>query len=64
MVPAENGGQVGSVLQILLVDHGIFILGVRTEELAADRAYEFLFVAAAPRLIGTVQAAIHPIAIR
>lgn len=63
--PAETSGEYAPVHQILLVDNGIYLLeNVSTAELAADRAYEFLFVAAAPRLVGTVQSSLHPIAIR
>lgn len=63
--PAETKGEYGPVHQILLVDHGVYLFeSVRTQELASDQAYEFLFVAAAPRLSGTVQSPVHPVAIR
>lgn len=63
--PAETPGEYAPVHQILLVDHGVYLFeNVSTLELAADRAYEFLFMAAAPRLVGTVQSNLHPIAIR
>ncbi len=49
----------------LLVKRGVHILeNIRTAELARDGAREFLFVLAAPRLVGAVQAPVHPIAIR
>lgn len=63
--PAEAKGEGAPVHQILIADHGVYILeGVKTKDLATDRAYEFLFILAAPRLMGTVQATVHPIAIR
>lgn len=63
--PFDPKGEIGAIHQILLVDNGIYIFEfMKTEELAADRAYEFLFIAAAPRLAGTVQSILHPIAIR
>lgn len=50
---------------ILLAENGIYILeGMKTDELARDKAYSFMFVMAVPKLHGTVQAAVHPIAIR
>lgn len=63
--PAETKGEGAPVHQILLADHGVYILeGVKTKDLATDRAYESLFILAAPRLAGTVQATIHPVAVR
>lgn len=53
------------VHQILLAEYGIHILEtLDTSELAADEAWEFLFVLGAPRLEGSVQAIINPVAIR
>lgn len=63
--PAEVEGEYAPVHQALLVDHGIYLFeNVNTTRLAGDRAYEFLFISAASRLAGTVQANVHPIAIR
>jgi hypothetical protein len=45
--------------------NGIYILeNMNTEELAKDKAWEFLFTLGAPRITGGVQAIINPIAIR
>jgi kynurenine formamidase len=58
-------GEVAPVHQILLAKNGVYILEhVKTEELAADKIYEFLFVMAAPKIEGSVQSIVHPIAIR
>jgi len=63
--PSEVQGEMAPVHAILIADNGIFLFEkIRTEELAADRVYEFLFIAAPPRLSGTVQSALTPIAIR
>jgi hypothetical protein len=35
-----------------------------TRELAADRAYEFMFVLGQPKFTGAVQTVINPVAIR
>jgi len=49
----------------LLVERGVHILeNVRSDELAADKAYEFFFMLAAPRFQGAVQTVAHPVAIR
>lgn len=49
---------------ILLVDYGVYLLeDIRTEELARDRVWQFLFVLGQPRLKGAAQAPINPIAI-
>lgn len=49
----------------LIAENGIYILEtVDTRELAADGVHEFMFVLGAPRMQGTVQAIINPIAIR
>jgi kynurenine formamidase len=51
--------------QVLLAKHGIYILeNVRTDQLAADRAHEFLFVLGQPRFVGAVQMVVNPVAIR
>ena len=51
--------------QILLAKHGVYILeNIRTAELLADEAWEFLFVLGQPRFVGAVQMVVNPIAIR
>jgi kynurenine formamidase len=53
------------VHQILLPMNGTYILeNMNTGPLAADKAYEFLFVLGVPRITGAVQGIINPIAIR
>ena len=65
VIPFENGAGVYEVHQILLAMHGIHILeNMNTEELAKDKAWEFLFTLGAPRVTGGVQAIVNPIAIR
>lgn len=60
-----GNGAVFPVHQQLLARHGIFILeNIKLDSLAADKAYESLFVAAPPRLQGAVQAILQPVAIR
>ena len=50
---------------LLLAKNGVYILeNINTAQLAADKAYEFLFVLGQPRFQGAVQAPINPIAIR
>lgn len=64
-VPAESAGETYPVHQILLTRNGIYLLeNMDTRELAADEAWEFLFVLGHPRLRGTSQMIINPIAIR
>ena len=64
-MPAERKEDFLPVHGTLLVKHGVHILeNIRTAELAADKAYEFFFVLAAPRLAGAVQSVVHPVAIR
>lgn len=64
-MPAESKDDFLPVHGLLLVKHGVHILeNIRTSELAADRAYEFFFVLAAPRFVGAVQSVVHPVAIR
>lgn len=64
-VPAEDPAQVFPVHQVLLARNGVYILeNIRTDELVADRAWEFLFVLGQPRFVGAVQMVINPIAIR
>lgn len=51
--------------QILLAKHGVYILeNIRTEELLADGAWEFLFVLGQPKFVGAVQMVVNPVAIR
>ena len=51
--------------QILLAKEGIYILeNMDTAELASDGDGAFFFVLGAPRLEGTVQAIINPVALR
>ncbi|MEX2481490.1 MAG: cyclase family protein [Gammaproteobacteria bacterium] len=51
--------------QILINYHGIYMLeNMDTRELAADEAYEFMFVLGPARMTGAVQMIINPIAIR
>ncbi len=53
------------VHQVLLARHGVYILeNMNTAELAADRAWEFMFVLGQPRFVGAVQVVINPVAIR
>lgn len=63
--PFENPNRPFEVHQTLLAKNGVYILeNMVTSELAADRAYEFLFVLGQPKFKGAVQAVINPIAIR
>jgi len=65
VIPSENASELFHVHQILLPKNGIYILEyINTRELAADKAYEFMFVLGAARLTGAVQMIINPIAIR
>lgn len=64
VLPFESKN-VFEVHQILLPMNGIYILeNMHTGPLAADKAYEFLFVLGVPRITGAVQGIINPIAIR
>jgi kynurenine formamidase len=64
VVPFETK-TIFEVHQILLAMNGTYILEVmNTAELAADKAYEFLFVLGQPRFKGGVQSMINPVAIR
>ena len=65
VIPFENPTHVYAVHQTLLAKNGVYILeNMVTEELAADGVTEFFFTLGAPRLEGTVQAIINPVAIR
>ena len=64
-VPAEDPNEAFPVHQILLPRNGVYILeNMNVGPLAADKAYEFLFVLGQPKFKGAVQAVINPIAIR
>jgi len=64
-LPAETPEEGFPVHGILLVDHGVYILEtINTHDLARDEAYEFLFVLGQPRIKGSVQAIINPVAVR
>ncbi len=64
-LPHEDTNQAFPVHVELLAKHGVYILeNMDTRALAADSAYEFLFVLGQPRFAGAVQAVINPIAIR
>ncbi|MGH8598064.1 MAG: cyclase family protein [Gammaproteobacteria bacterium] len=64
-LPSEIDGEFFPAHQILLTQHGIYILeNMDVRELAKDQAYEFMFVLGPARLTGAVQMIINPIAIR
>jgi kynurenine formamidase len=64
VLPFESKN-VFEVHQILLPMNGTYILeNMDTAGLAADKAYEFLFVLGQPRFKGGVQGMINPVAIR
>ena len=49
---------------LMLVDHGIHLIEVmQLEDLARDRVYEFLFVAAPLRMVGATGSPVRPLAI-
>ena len=65
VIPHEDPALAFPVHQELLARNGIYILeNMNTAELVADEAWEFLFVLGTPRLEGSVQAIINPVAIR
>jgi kynurenine formamidase len=65
VIPFEDPDRPFPVHQILLTKNGVYVLeNIRTEELARERAYEFLFVLGQPKFAGAVQMVINPIAIR
>ena len=65
VVPFENPKRAFEAHQILIVDNGIHIMeNVKTEELAKDKVYEFLFVALPLPLKGGTASPIHPLAIK
>jgi kynurenine formamidase len=64
VIPFESKN-VFEVHQILLPMSGTYILeNMNTAPLAADKAYEFLFVLGTPKITGAVQSIINPVAIR
>jgi len=64
-IPPEDPNEAFPVHQILLPRNGVYILeNMNVGALAADKAYEFLFVLGQPKFAGAVQAIINPIAIR
>lgn len=65
VVPAENPTEIFPVHPFLLAKQGIYILeNMDVRELAKDEGWEFMFVLGQPRLEGSVQAVINPVAIR
>jgi len=63
-IPFESK-DVFPVHQIFLPMSGTYILeNMNTDQLAADKGYEFLFVLGVPKITGAVQGIINPIAIR
>ena len=65
VLPPEQEDILYRVHQILINYHGIYILeNMYTDELAAESAYEFMFVLGPARMTGAVQMIINPIAIR
>jgi kynurenine formamidase len=65
VVPFEAGSGQFEVHQIMLAKKGIFLLEfMNTAPLAADGAYDFLFVLGQPRIAGAVQGIVNPVAIR
>lgn len=65
VIPFENEARPFEVHQTLLARHGVYILeNMDTAALAEDGDGAFFFVLGAPRLEGTVQAIINPVALR
>ena len=65
MIPFESETRPFDVHLTLLAKNGVYILeNMVTDELAADGVTEFFFSLGVPKLEGTVQAIINPIAIR
>jgi kynurenine formamidase len=63
--PFENPKRAFDLHQILIVDNGIHIMeNLKTEELAKDKVYEFLFVALPLPLKGGTGSPIHPVAVK
>jgi kynurenine formamidase len=65
VLPNPDPSMIFPAHQVLLAKHGIYILeNIRTDELVADDAWEFLFVLGQPKFVGAVQMVINPVAIR
>jgi kynurenine formamidase len=65
VLPPEDPKEAFPVHQILIPKNGIHILeNMNVAPLAADKAYEFMFVLGQPKFKGAVQANINPVAIR
>src|SRR3954451_9773613 len=63
-LPSESK-DVFPVHQFFLPMSGTYILeNMNTDQLAADKGYEFLFVLGVPKITGAVQGIINPVAIR
>jgi kynurenine formamidase len=63
VIPVE-GDVPGPVHRRLIRDYGVYLMELfRLDELAADRVYEFLFVAAPLRITGGVGSPLNPLAI-
>lgn len=64
-IPFEDPAEAFPVHQTLLARYGVYILeNMVTQPLIDDGVSEFMFVLGAPRIEGSVQAIINPIAIR
>ncbi len=64
-IPFESPEHVFPVHPVLLAEYGVYILeNMVTEPLARDDVTEFFFVLGMPRLKGTVQAMVNPIALK
>ena len=65
VVPGEDPALAFPVHQLLIVQHGIYILeNLDLEELAKDQAYEFAFVFSPLRLKGGTGSPGNPIAVK
>lgn len=65
VLPSEDPNLAFPVHQELIPRSGTYILeNMNTAALAADRAYEFLFVLGPARITGAVQSIVNPVAIR
>lgn len=64
MIPPGKGHAFLPVHRILLVETGIHIIEtLNLEELAAEKAYEFLFIATPLRLVGATGSPLRPVAV-
>ena len=65
VMPFEHDGMLFPVHQILLAQHGVYLLeNVATERLAARGWSEFLFIATPLPIVGASSSWINPVAIR